>query len=67
MRVFEFSYDVDYGGGIMLIGAVDLDRAMEIVSQIPTGFGRWVFNYEHTDLVYTGKSEGEILSQSYAE
>jgi len=67
MRVFEFSYDVDYGGGIMLIAAENSDRAIEIASTIPTGFGHWVFAYEHSDLVYTGEGEGEILSQTYAE
>lgn len=67
MRVFEFSYDVDYGGGVMLIGAHDLDEAMSIASKVPTGFGHWVFSYEHTELTYNGETPNILIENSWAE
>jgi len=67
MKVFEFSYDVDYGGGVMLIAAESLENAEEIARNVPTGFGRWVFAYEHTELTYNGNGENIIIQESWAE
>jgi len=61
LRVFEFSLDVDYGGGIMLIAAKDTDRAIELCPVLSRFHGTWVYSGEHTELSYKGK-EGEILS-----
>jgi hypothetical protein len=67
MKVFEFSYDVDYGGGVMLIGANSLEKAEEIANAEPTGFGHWVFAWEHASLEYKGEKESVILKESWAE
>lgn len=67
MNVYEFSYDVDCGGGVMLIAAKDLESAQRIANEQPTGFGHWVYAYHHTELTYNGIGENIILQQSYAE
>lgn len=66
MKIFQFDYEVDYGGGIMLVAAENEEEAIKIASREPTGFGHWVFAYEHTSLSYNG-TPGVILEDSYAE
>lgn len=67
MRIFEFDYEVDYGGGVMLIAANNEEEAREIASEIPTGFGYWVYSYERTDLFTNNENPGVILSFTHAE
>jgi hypothetical protein len=67
MKVFEFSYDVDYGSGVMLIAAESFERARKIAFDVPTGFGHWEFSYEHTELSYNGEGENIILQESWFE
>ena len=67
MKVFEFSYDVDYGGGVMLVAANSLEEAEKIASHEPTGFGRWVYSWDHKNLEYKGEIPCVILSEKWAE
>lgn len=68
MKVFEFSYEVDYGRGVALIGAKNLEEAEKIANNsLERGFGYWVFAYEHQSLVYKGEEPGVILCEKYAE
>jgi hypothetical protein len=67
LRVFEFSYEVDYGGGIMLIAAKDEERAKELCPKNLGAFrGYWDFSGEVKGLSYDG-AEGEITSFTRVE
>jgi len=68
MKVFEFSFDVDYGGGIMLIAAKDKERACEIADGMSRGFhGFWIYDTTRDDITYNGNDEGDILSYTRTE
>jgi hypothetical protein len=53
MKVFEFSFEVEYGGGIMLIAAPSMDEAITFVNEnFPSKpwQGRWEYSYEIQNL-----------------
>ena len=44
--VFEFTYDVDGGGGTLLIASRDSEDAINEVNRLPVGFGKWEYQCE---------------------
>jgi len=66
MKVFEFSYKVDYGGGIMLIGAKTLENAEIIANDEQPRTGFWSYEHEHAELTYNGDNEGIITFYTFA-
>lgn len=72
LQVWEFSYDVEYGSGIALVAATDLDTAIAHMQSVGTGFGRWVINYTEPikALMYECSDNVQvyvITSNTYAE
>jgi len=70
LQVWEFTYDVEYGSGIALVAAVDLQTAIDYMSELSTGFGRWVIEYTQPikGLTYeTSDNVHLITSNTYAQ
>ena len=66
-KVFVFTYEVDYGGGLMLIAANDKYEAMSIAEEEENdGCGYWAFSNERIGLSYNGET-GVIESCCHAE
>jgi hypothetical protein len=67
LKVFEFSFEIDYGGGVMLIAAKDEERAKDLCPKNLGPFrGYWEYSGESKGLVYKGE-EGIILNYTYQE
>lgn len=70
MKVFEFSFEVDYGGGIMLIAATDMDEAIAYVNEnFPSKpwCGYWVYSHEVQNLTANCEKPQEITSYTRVE
>lgn len=55
LKVFEFRYDVDYGGGVALVAAIDEDSARARMEGQSRGFGRWEYSHQIHGLTYKQK------------
>ena len=69
MNVYEFDFNVSYGGGIMLLAAPTRERAIEIVQGYPTRpfCGYWEYSIDRPDLTYSGNEGDQILIFTYVE
>lgn len=70
MNVFEFNFEVEYGGGVMLIAATTRERAKEIVrNNYPSRpfCGYWEWASDRPDLTFNGPEGAEILSYTRVE
>jgi hypothetical protein len=70
MKVFEFGFEVDYGGGIMLIAAPSIDEAIEYVNKnFPSRpfAGYWQFSHELYNLTANCETCQEITSFTRVE
>jgi hypothetical protein len=70
MKVFEFSFEIDYGGGIMLIAARSLEEANEYVKEnYPSKpwKGYWVYSQTLENLTASGDKPYEITSFTRVE
>lgn len=68
-RVWQFCYDVEYGSGVALVAAIDLETAVQYMSNQSTGFGRWVIEYSEPikNLTFeTSDNVHLIISNTYA-
>lgn len=68
MKVFEFSYEVDYGGGIMLIAAPSIQEAIDYVYEnYKNRWGFWEYSTELVHLTANCDSVQEITSFTRVE
>jgi hypothetical protein len=68
MNVYEFSFDVEYGGGVMLVAANSRDEAQDFVSKrekCVSGF--WVWSADRPDLTSTSTEPKVILGYTHFE
>lgn len=70
MKVFEFSFEIDYGGGIMLIAAPSMDEAIDYVNEhypAKPWRGYWQYSHEHYNLTANCEKAQEITSFTRVE